>query len=66
MKSRRMRWAGNVAPMEEERKVYRFLVGKPDRKRPLGRLVVVGLDHIASWGDWLGRGGGGEVNSIGS
>jgi hypothetical protein len=44
--------------------VYRFLVGKPDGKRPLGRQVV-GLDHIASWGDWLGRGGG-EVNSIGS
>jgi hypothetical protein len=33
--SRRMRWAGNVACMGERRKVYRFLVGKPEGKRPL-------------------------------
>jgi hypothetical protein len=26
-----------VARMGEERKVYKFLVGKPERKRPLGR-----------------------------
>jgi hypothetical protein len=32
-----MRWAGNVARMGEERKVYRVLVGKPERKSPLGR-----------------------------
>jgi hypothetical protein len=32
-----MRWAGNVACMVEERKVYRVLVGKPEGKRPLGR-----------------------------
>jgi hypothetical protein len=37
VKSRRMRWAGHVARMEEERKVYRVLVGKPEGKRPLGR-----------------------------
>jgi hypothetical protein len=37
VKSRRMRWAGHVAPMGEERKVYRVLVGKPEGKRPLGR-----------------------------
>jgi hypothetical protein len=29
MKSRRMRWAGHVARMGEERKVYKVLVGKP-------------------------------------
>jgi len=28
IKSRRMRWAGHVAPMGEEREVYRVLVGK--------------------------------------
>jgi hypothetical protein len=28
-KSRRMRWAGRVAHMGEERKVYKVLVGKP-------------------------------------
>jgi hypothetical protein len=32
-KSRRMRWAGHVARMGEERKVYKVLEGK----RPLGR-----------------------------
>jgi hypothetical protein len=37
VKSRRMRWAGHVARMVEERKVYNFLVGKPEGKRPLGR-----------------------------
>jgi hypothetical protein len=37
VKSRRMRWAGNVARMGEERKVYRVLVGNPEGKRPLGR-----------------------------
>jgi hypothetical protein len=37
IKSRRMRWAGHVARMEEGRGVYRVLVGKPKGKRPLGR-----------------------------
>jgi hypothetical protein len=32
MRSRRMRWAGHVARMEEERKVFRVLVGKPAAK----------------------------------
>ena len=36
VKSRRMRWVGHVARMEERRGVYRVLVGKPERKRPLG------------------------------
>jgi len=34
-KSRRMRWAGHVARMGEERGVHRVLVGKPVGKRPL-------------------------------
>ena len=37
IKSRRMRWAGNVARMGERRGIYRVLVGKPEGKRPLGR-----------------------------
>jgi hypothetical protein len=32
-----MRWAGHVARMGEDRKVYKVLVGKPEGKRPLGR-----------------------------
>jgi len=37
IKSRRMRWAGHVARMGEERGMYRVLVGKPKGKKPLGR-----------------------------
>ena len=37
IKSRRMRWAGHVARMGEERVVYRVLVGKPEGRKPLGR-----------------------------
>ena len=37
IKSRIIRWAGQVALMGEKRGVYRVLVGKPEGKRPLGR-----------------------------
>jgi hypothetical protein len=37
IKSRKMRWVGQVAHMGEERKVCKVLVGKPEGKRPLGR-----------------------------
>jgi hypothetical protein len=36
-KSKLMRWAGHVARMGDERKLYKSLVGKPEEKRPLGR-----------------------------
>jgi hypothetical protein len=37
IKSRRMRWVRHVARMGGKRNAYRLLVGKPERKRPLGR-----------------------------
>jgi hypothetical protein len=37
IKSRRMSWAGHVARMGEGIGVYRFLVGRPEGRRPLGR-----------------------------
>jgi hypothetical protein len=37
IKSREMRWLGHAAHMEEGRGVCRVLVGRPKRKRPLGR-----------------------------
>jgi len=37
IKSRRMRWAGNVARIGEGRGVYKVLVGRPEGRRPLGR-----------------------------
>jgi hypothetical protein len=61
IKSRRMRWAGHVARMGEERNVYKVLMGKPDGKRPLGRPrrrwedgIRMDLREIG-WGsvDWI-------------
>jgi hypothetical protein len=46
IKSRRMRWAGHVARMGEERGVYRVLVGRPEGKRPLGRPRCRWEDNI--------------------
>jgi hypothetical protein len=43
VKSRNMRLAGHVACMWEKRNSYRVLVGKPEGKRPLGR---VGIDWM--------------------
>jgi hypothetical protein len=37
IKSRRIRWAGHVAHMGEERDMYRVLVEKCEGKRPLGK-----------------------------
>jgi hypothetical protein len=45
-KSRRMRWAGHVARIEEKRNVCRLLVGKPEGKRPLGRPRRRWIDNI--------------------
>ena len=61
IKSRRMRWAGHVARMEEGRGVYRVLVGKPEGKRPLGRPrcrwkvnIKMDLQEVGCGGtDWI-------------
>ena len=37
IKSRRLRWAGHVATMEEGRSAFKILTDKPTGKRPLGR-----------------------------
>ena len=37
IKSRRLRWAGHVARMEEASSAFKILTGKPTGKRPLGR-----------------------------
>jgi hypothetical protein len=37
---------GHVARMEEKRDVYRLLVGKPERKRPLRRPRWKWVDNI--------------------
>ena len=60
IKSRRMRWAGHVALMSEEKVVYRVLLRKPEGRRPPGRsrwvdnirmdLQEVGCRYM----DWIG------------
>ena len=37
LKSRRMRWARNIARMGNRRDAYRVLLGKPEGKRPFGK-----------------------------
>jgi hypothetical protein len=37
IKSRRLRWEGHVARIGDSQIAYRFLVGKPEGIRPLGR-----------------------------
>ena len=62
IKSRRMRWAGHVALMEEGTGVHKVLVGKPDGKRPLGRPrrrwednIKMGLQKVGKdCGVWMG------------
>jgi hypothetical protein len=62
IKSRRMRWTGHVARMGEKRNAYRLLVGKPEGKKPLGRLRSRWADNI---GMDLGEVGCGIVDWIG-
>ena len=62
IKSRRMRWAGHVACMGEERGVYSVLVGKPEGRRPLEKPRRRWVDNIrrdlqevgCRYMDWIG------------
>ena len=55
-------WAGHVAGIGEERGVCRFLVGRPEGKRPLGRPRRRWVDNIRTdlqevgcgYMDWIG------------
>ena len=61
IKWRRMRWAGHVARMEKGRGVRKVLVGKREKKRPLGRPrrrwednVKMDLQEVGrGCGDWM-------------
>jgi hypothetical protein len=46
IKSRRMRWVGDVARTGETRNAYRILVGKPEGKRQLRRSRRRWVDDI--------------------
>ena len=77
IKSRMMSWAEHVARMGERRGVYRFLVGKLEGKRPLGRPRRRWQDNIKKdlqevdvgvWtgSSWLRIGTGGGIEPSGS
>jgi hypothetical protein len=59
IKPRRMRWAGHVARMGEDRKVYKVLVQKPEGKISFGRPRRIWKDGIRMdhrkirWGEWV-------------
>ena len=46
IKSRRQRWAGHEARMEEGRRAFKILAGTPAEKRPLERLGRRWKDNI--------------------
>jgi hypothetical protein len=50
MKSRIIIVVGHIARIGEGRVVYRVLVGKPERKRPLGRPGIRGKDGSSGSG----------------
>ena len=58
IKSRRLRWAGHVARMEEGRGVHKVLVGKPEGKSPMGRPRRRWKDNIKMDLQEVGRGCG--------
>jgi hypothetical protein len=61
VKSRKMRWAGHVARVGDDRGVHRMLVGKPEEKMPLGRPrrrwednIKMNLQEVGGGrGDWM-------------
>jgi hypothetical protein len=71
IKSGRKRWAGHLARMGESRGVYRVLVGKPERKRPLGRRRRMGRQYedgpsgSGMWGHGLDLSGSGWLRVVG-
>ena len=53
IKPRRMRWAGHVARMGEERGVYRVLLGRP-RRRWVDNIMMDFLEVGCGYMDWIG------------
>jgi hypothetical protein len=57
----KLRWTGHEARIGQKRNAYRILMGRPERKRPLGRPSRTLEDNIKidlrdiGWGDmdWI-------------
>ena len=63
IKSRRLRWAGHVARMEEGRSAFKILTGKPTGKIPLGRPRRRWEDNIRMDLEEIGINAGNLVDS---
>ena len=63
IKSRKLRWAGHVARMEESRSAFKILIGKPTGKRPLRKPRRKWEDNIRMTLEEIGVNGGNWVDS---
>ena len=63
IKSIRLRWAGHVARMEEDRCAFKILTGKPKGKRPLGRPRHRWEDNIRVYLEEIGINVGNWIDS---
>jgi len=72
IESRTMRWEGHVARIVEWRDVYRVMVGKPERKRPLSNPMRRRVDNIKTelqelgWRHGLDSSGLGQGEVVGT
>ena len=63
IKSRRLRWAGHVARLEEGRSAFKILTGKSIGKVPLGRPRRRWEDNIRMYLEEIGINAGNWVDS---
>ena len=63
IKSRRLKWAGYVARMEEGRSVFKIFIGKPTGKKRLGRPRRRREDNIRMDLEEIGMNSGNWVDS---
>ena len=63
IKSKRLRWAGHVARIEESRSAFKILAGKPTGKRLLGRPTRRWEDNIRMDLEEIGINAGNWVDS---
>ena len=63
IKSRRLRWAGHVARMDEGRNAFKILTGKPTGKKPLGRPRLRWEDNIRMDFEEVGINAGNWIDS---
>ena len=64
IKSRKLRWKGHVARVEEGRSAFKILTGKPTGKRPLGRPGRRWEDNIRMNLEEIGINAGNWVDSV--